>query len=408
MENVKQDVYRYLKASFDYFSDTTFYFEDKKIKFKRPPGTSSMEYFVGKLKEVYTKNKDINIKDLYQENANYPVRVVCENFLKMYDETGNSQAEFEKLKKEINHSLKQIDPAKMSKSDPLAYFYTLRLISKFRVEFKKKVIKYNQKNQFDGVAIYYRQRYKNYKRNHKNNPRTRKDLVDQVIDLSEVFIMDNLTGVNEVKAALDSIINKLKTYRAKLSSDKLSSLNDENKANIVKVYKQCCKIMNVVYKNVSVLKRAIVKAEFILMERELKKLCFERTEKVLQEDTKKRKLEKIEETLSKIYMKICLLESPITANDYRNCIKNISDILKKSIIELKDIVDKNTLEKDTYYKFFNEIISCCNNWNQKDGEQKFEELAKVFDELLEYASKENEIKIGGYAFATADNMRYKQ
>ncbi len=247
MRNIKQEVYRYLKGSFDYFNDTTFYYsEDKKVMAQCPWGRGSMEHFVNNLKEIYTRNKDTEIKDLYEKNENYLVRVVCNNFSKMYDTNGVPHADFEGLKKEINHSLKQVATQTMAEKDPLTNLYTIKLISKFRIELKKKVIKYNEKNQFDKVASYYEEKYKDYKERNKAVPKSREELVNKLISLSEVFIIDNLPEVNEVKEALGSSIAKLRGYRAKLSPKELSTSNEQNKININKIYKRCCKIMNIV------------------------------------------------------------------------------------------------------------------------------------------------------------------
>ena len=405
MGNIKQEVYRYLKGCFDYFNDTTFYYsEDKKIKAKCPWGRGSMEHFVNNLKEIYTRNnKDTEIKDLYEENEEYLVRVVCNNFSKMYDTNGVPHADFEGLKKEINHSLKQVATQTMAEKDPLANLYTIKLISKFRIELKKKVIKYNEKNQFDKVASYYEEKYKDYKERNKAVPKSREELVNKLISLSEVFIIDNLPEVNEVKEALGSSIAKLRGYRAKLSPKELSTSNEQNKINIIKIYKRCCKIMNIVQKNTSLLKRAIVKTKFIPIEKELKNLCVKQAEKILQKDTEERKLKEIEKALMRIITQVTLFDNSKQhrAVDYMECARNIGETLRDLINDLKTIVGDKTFEKDGYYKIFSEIISCCGKFNQEDVIDKFNELGKLFDKLWEHSTKDHKINTHAAAYASA-------
>ena len=394
MENVKQEIYRYLKGCFDYFNDTTFYYsEDKKIKAKCPPGPGSMRYFVDKLEKIYTGSRNDGIKNLYR-NQNYPVRVVRKSFLQMYDkENGNDQTEFERLKKDINHSLKQMILKKESEDNPLYYVYTTDLIKQFMMKFKKKVVKYNQKNQFDGLVSYYMKEYKDYKKRNKSVPKDREELVNKVINLSGVFIMDNLLGVNEVKEALNSSIVKLEGYRNKLFQKELSNSNEKNKINIVKIYKRCCKIMNIVQKNTSLLKRAVVKTEFIIIEKELKNLCVKQAEKILQKDTEERKLKEIEKALMRINTQVTLFDNSKQhgAVDYMECAESISKTLQELINDLKAIVGDKTFEKDGYYEIFSKIIFCCGKFNQEDAINEFNKLGELFDELWEHSTKDHKI-----------------
>ena len=408
MRNIKQEVYRYLKGCFDYFNDTTFYYsEDKKIKAKCPWGRGSMEHFVNNLKKIYTRDKDTEIKDLYEKNEKYLVRVVYNNFSKMYDTNGVPHAEFERLKKEIDRSLKQVATQTMAEKDPLANLYTIKLISKFRIELKRNVIKYNEKNQFDKVASYYEKKYKDCKKRNKAVPKSREELVNKVINLSGVFIMNDLLGVNEVKEVLNSSIVKLEDYRAKLSPQKLSDSNEENKINIIKIYKRCCKIMNIVQKNTSLLKLAIVKTEFISIEKELKNLCIKQAEKILQKDTEKRKLKEIKKALMRINTQVTLFDNSKyhTVANYRECAQSIGKTLQDLINDLKNIVGDKTFEKDGYYEIFSKMISCCEKFNQEDVINEFNKLGELFDKLWEHSRKDH--KINTHVAVYADVIRNK-